>query len=267
MPNTVLSNTVLPNTVLPNAARGAEGPPGMRDLSTDEGRSTDATTMRSARGRRRARRGTLAIVGATSVLVLAASLTACASAKSIGPAAAGGTLTGAPATSAPPSASISPSQFPPSGGSGGAGTGSASPGNSVNPGGPMQGGGQLGSPEAQEGSLPAGAKYVPIEQFGRSADGRTLYLEIEAQAGACGLYVVVVQESASQVSVGLAHLPAKVGVMCPMLVRIADFPAHLSAPLGNRPVIDLASGRTAGTVGVIPVPLPGSVNSGVGSNR
>ncbi|HEV3171049.1 MAG TPA: hypothetical protein VGZ32_11945 [Actinocrinis sp.] len=252
---------------MPNEVRGAEGPPGMRDLSTNEGRSASATARRTVRGRRRARRGALAIVSAASVLVLTAALAACASTKSVGPAAAGGTLTGAPVTSPTPSASASASA---SGGSGSAGSGSASPGvtSSVNPGGPAQGGGgQLGSPEAQASTLPAGAHYVPIEQIGRSADGRTLYLEIEAQAGACGRYVVVVQESASQVAVGLAHLPVKVGVMCPMLVRIADFPAHLSAPLGNRPVIDLASGRAAGGVGVIPLPLPGSVNSGVTSNR
>lgn len=249
---------------MPNEVRGAECPPGMRDLSTNESWSADATAVHTVRGRRRARRGALAIVGAASVLVLTAALAACASTKSVGPAAAGGTLTGVPATSPSPSASASASS-----GSGSAGSGSAPPGAtpSVNPGGPMQGGGQLGSPVAQAGSLPAGAKYVPIEQIGRSADGRTLYLEIMAQAGACGRYVVVVQESASQVAVGLAHLPVKVGVMCPMLVRIADFPAHLSAPLGNRPVIDLASGRAAGTVGVIPLPLPGSVNSGMTSNR
>jgi hypothetical protein len=116
----------------------------------------------------------------------------------------------------------------------------------------------LASPVAQAAALPAGAKFSPIESLGRSADGRTLYLEIMSQAGACGRYVVVVEESSSQVSVGLAHLPVKVGVMCPMLVHIADFPAKLSAPLGNRPVIDLATGKSAGTVGVIPVPPPGA---------
>lgn len=249
---------------MPNEMRGAECPPGMRDLSTNERRSADATAMHTRRDRRRARRGALAIAGAASVLVLTAALAACASTKSVGPAAAGGTLTGVPATSASPLASASGSS-----GSGSAVSSSASPGttSSVNPGGPMQGGTQLANPEAQAGSLPAGAKYVPIEQVGRSADGRTLYLEIMARGGACGRYVVVVQESASQVAVGMAQLPVKVGVMCPMLVRIADFPAHLSAPLGNRPVIDLASGRPAGSVGVIPLPLPGSVNSGVTSNR
>jgi hypothetical protein len=247
---------------MPNTTHGAEGPPGVRDPFTNEGRSAEATAMSTARGRRRARRGALTIVGTASVLVLTAALAACASTKSVGPAAAGGTLTGVSSTS--PSASASAS-----GGSGSAGSSSAAPGPtpSLNPGGPLQGGGQLGNPEAQASALPAGAKYVPIEQFGRSADGRTLYLEIMAQAGACGRYVVVVQESASQVAVGLAHLPVKVGVMCPMLVRIADFPAHLSAPLGNRPVIDLASGRAAGPVGVIPIPLPGSANSGVTSNQ
>jgi hypothetical protein len=81
-----------------------------------------------------------------------------------------------------------------------------------------------------------------------------------AQAGACGRYTVVLQESSTQVAVGLAHLPVKVGVMCPMLVRIASFPAHLSAPLGSRTIIDLATGKAGSGVGVIPVPLPESAN-------
>ena len=69
------------------------------------------------------------------------------------------------------------------------------------------------------------------------------------------LVLVLGAMGVAQLSAGIFHLP---GVMCPMLVRITDFPAHLSAPLGNRPVIDLATGKAAGTVGVIPVPPAGA---------
>jgi len=191
-------------------------------------------------------RNSVAAAAATALL-LAGALAACASDKTIGSGAAGNPVSSA----ASPSASASPSVGAASPAPSAAGT------QSVNPGGPAQGL-QLATPVAQDGAIPAGAKYAPIENVGRSSDGRTLYLEIMSQAGACGRYVVVVEESSSQVSVGLAHLPVKVGVMCPMLVRITDFPAHLSAPLGNRPVIDLATGKAAGTVGVIPVPPAGA---------
>jgi hypothetical protein len=126
---------------------------------------------------------------------------------------------------------------------------------SVNPGGPVQQG-PLATPQAQVNVQPDKTSLVPIEQLGRSADGRTLYLEVEAQSGACGHYDVVVQETSTQVRVGLAHVPPKVGVMCPMLVRAATFPAVLSAPLGNRPVIDLATGKRIGAVGLVPLTPP-----------
>lgn len=233
--------------------RGADGPAGTRGPLYEQGVRGDAATPgrnpHGARGSRRAR-NSVAATAATALLLVA--LAACASDKTVGTSAAGSSVTGSasPSLSPSPSAtaggtpSAAPSSAPP-----------AAPTGTVNPGGPNQGV-QLATPVAQDGAIPAGAKFTPIESLGRSADGRTLYLEIMAQAGACGRYVVVVEETSSQVSVGLVHQPVKVGVMCPMLVRIADFPAYLSAPLGNRPVIDLATGKSAGTVGVIPIPPP-----------
>ncbi|HEU5331481.1 MAG TPA: hypothetical protein VFU73_01920 [Actinocrinis sp.] len=230
--------------------RGAGDPLGTRGRTHEEGARGDAAAPahdpHGARGPRRTRNCVAA--AAATALLLAVALTACASDKTVGTGAAGNPVA---STASPPAApSASPSVGAASSAPGPAGT------QTINPGGPAKGL-PLVTPVAQNGALPAGAKYTPIESMGRSADGRTLYLEIMSQAGACGRYVVVVEESSNQVSVGLAHLPVKVGVMCPMLVRIADFPAHLSAPLGNRPVIDLATGKAAGTVGVIPVPPPG----------
>lgn len=230
--------------------RGAGGPLGTDGLNGVEGARGDAAApVHDPRGAHRPRRTRNSVAATAAALLLAAALAACASDKTVGTGAAGNPVTGAASPSASPSSS--PSAAPTPSAPGPAGT------STINPGGPAEGV-QLASPVAQDGAIPAGSKYTPIESIGRSADGRTLYLEIMSQAGACGRYVVVVDESSSQVSVGLAHLPVKVGVMCPMLVRIADFPAHLSAPLGNRPVIDLATGKSAGTVGVIPVPPPGA---------
>lgn len=118
---------------------------------------------------------------------------------------------------------------------------------SVNPGGPIST--APGSPVVPPPMTtpPAKSNYVPIDQETQSADGRTLYLEIEARGGACGQYVVVLQESASEVRVGLAQLEPRVGVMCPNFIGPRTFPVKLSSPVGTRPVIDLATGKRLGS--------------------
>jgi hypothetical protein len=93
---------------------------------------------------------------------------------------------------------------------------------------------------------PANSKYVPIEQESQSADGRTLSLQIEARGGACGQFVVVVKETATEVGVGLAQLPVRKGVMCPMYIGPRIFLAKLDSPVGTRPVVDLANGARLG---------------------
>jgi len=47
--------------------------------------------------------------------------------------------------------------------------------------------------------------------------------------------------------VGLAQMPVKTGVMCPMYMAAKNFPAKLATPVGNRAVIDLATGAPAGS--------------------
>ena len=172
------------------------------------------------------------IAAALAAVTLASTLAACASSNSVSPAANGkdsGTAQSAPMIPAPsPSASASPTGSMP-----------------VNPGGRMSPA-PSSSPVAQLTAPPANAKYVPIDQESQSADGRTLSLQIEARGGACGQYVVVVKESAAQVGVGLAQLPVRKGVMCPMYIGPRIFTATLASPVGTRIVVDLANGARLG---------------------
>ncbi len=174
-----------------------------------------------------------AIAVALTVMGLASALAACASSTTVSPA-AGGTTASGTATSSAQSAPLVPVPSP-------------TTSQSVNPGGRMSPMPSL-SPSAatQVTEPPSTAKYVPIDKATRSSDGRTLYLQIEARGGACGNYLVVVQQSTSRVSVGLAQLPVRTGVMCPMYIGPRIFPATLSSPLGSRPLVDLANGATLG---------------------
>jgi hypothetical protein len=117
----------------------------------------------------------------------------------------------------------------------------------VNPGGRMSPApAPSGSAVAQVTAPPESAKYVPIDQETQSSDGRTLSLEIEARGGACGQYVVVVKQTAAEVGVGLAQLPTRKGVMCPMFIGPRVFTAKLDSPVGTRTVVDLANGARLG---------------------
>lgn len=174
------------------------------------------------------------VAAALAAVGLASTLAACASSNSVSPAANGkdsSTVKSAPMIPAPspsPSASV---------------TGSMP----INPGGRMSPAPSgSSSPVAQLTAPPANSKYVPIEQESQSADGRTLSLQIEARGGACGQYVVVVSETASQVGVGLAQLPVRKGVMCPMYIGPRIFTAKLASPVGPRIVVDLANGARLG---------------------
>ena len=103
-------------------------------------------------------------------------------------------------------------------------------------------GGVVVSPKAQVSSTPT-TKLTAFTSAAHSLDGRTLYLGIESQGGACGQYEVVLQQSGTTVGVGLVHLPAG-GRVCPMYVTHMLVEAKLSAPLERRRVIDLANGQT-----------------------
>jgi hypothetical protein len=102
-------------------------------------------------------------------------------------------------------------------------------------------GGVVLTPKAQLTTVPSG-KLVQFTSAQHSEDGRTLYLGIESQGGACGQYDVVVQQTGSSVSVGLVQLPSG-GRVCPMYVTHMLVTAKLSAPLERRRVIDLANGQ------------------------
>ena len=104
-------------------------------------------------------------------------------------------------------------------------------------------GGLVVTPQAQVPTTPSNAKFTAFTSAAHSSDGRTLYLGIESQGGACGQYDVVLQQSGSTVEVGLVHLPSG-GRVCPMYVAHTLVTATLSAPLERRRVIDLANGQT-----------------------
>jgi hypothetical protein len=194
---------------------------------------------------RHRRTASLLAAGAVGALVLAGA-TACASTGKSVSVSSGGSYSGsASATSASPSASASASTSASARSSGGAtapATGSTGSGtntgtSTVNPGGIMV------YPNDQLTTAPAGTKYVLFDSAAHSKDGRTLYLGIESQGGACGKYDVVAQESSGSVSVGLIHVSAGTQ-MCPMYVAHMLVVAKLSAPLDGRRVIDLANGQT-----------------------
>jgi hypothetical protein len=193
---------------------------------------------------RHRRTASLLAAGTVGTLVLAGA-TACASTGKSVSVSSGGSYSGsASATSASPSASASASASssgaataPATGSTGSTGSGTSTGPSTVNP------GGITVSPNDQLTTAPAGTKYVLFDSAAHSTDGRTLYLGIESQGGACGKYDVVVQESSGSVSVGLIHVSAGTQ-MCPMYVAHMLVVAKLSAPLDSRRVIDLANGQT-----------------------
>jgi hypothetical protein len=178
----------------------------------------------------------LLTTGAVGALVLAGA-TACASTSKSVSVSSGGSYSSSPSVasaspSTSPSASASKSASMPA---------SASP-STTSP--TIAAGGGVGdTPNAQLTNAPSGTKYTPFQSAAHSADGRTLYLALESQGGACGQYDVVVQQSSSSVSVGLIHLSAGTR-MCPQFITRMLVPAKLSAPLDGRRVIDLANGQT-----------------------
>lgn len=174
------------------------------------------------------RRRAASLATALAATALAGALAGCASSNTTGSPAAQ-----AAGASAAGSAPLVLDTSPPA---------SPNPSSSVNPGGPMSPAPTPTPAPTQVTAPPPNAKYVPIEQATKSPDGRTLSLEIMARGGACGNYVLVVQQSAAQVDVGLAQLPVRKGVMCPMFLGPRIFIARLTSPLGVRPVVDLANG-------------------------
>jgi hypothetical protein len=163
-------------------------------------------------------------VSAGSSSAASAPASGSASASPSGTASTSGSGSG---TGASPSASASSS------------TGSITGGNPAVPG----PGGIVVTPQAQLSTTPSGGKLTAFLSAAHSADGRTLYLGIESQGGACGEYNVVLQQSGDSVSVGLVHLSSS-GRVCPMYVAHMLVEAKLSAPLDGRRVIDLANGQT-----------------------
>jgi hypothetical protein len=195
-------------------------------------------------GRRRF--GSLLTAGAIGALLLAGA-TACASSTTTAassdsssvPVSTGSSPAASSTASGKASASASSAASATTSSSATAGAGSTTSSNPVLPG----TGGVVVSPQAQVPTTPSDGKLTAFTSAAHSSDGRTLYLGIESQGGACGQYDVVLQQSGSVVDVGLVHLPSGSRI-CPMYVAHMLVEAQLSAPLDGRRVVDLANGQT-----------------------
>ena len=182
----------------------------------------------------RGRIGSLLTAGAVGALLLAGATACASSAETVGssdtssvPVSVGSS---APAGGGSASASSSASAS--------AGAGASSSNHPMIP----TTGGIVVTPKAQVSTVPTG-KLTAFTSAAYTADGRTLYLGIESQGGACGQYNVVLEQTSTTVSVGLVHLSAA-GRMCPMYVAHMLVEAKLAAPLDGRRVVDLANGQT-----------------------
>ena len=179
----------------------------------------------------RGRIGSLLTAGAVGALLLAGATACASSAETVGssdtssvPVVAGSSAAGGGSASASSSASAS--------------AGASSSNHPMIP----TTGGIVVTPKAQVSTVPTG-KLTAFTSAAYTADGRTLYLGIESQGGACGQYNVVLEQTSTTVSVGLVHLSAA-GRMCPMYVAHMLVEAKLAAPLDGRRVVDLANGQT-----------------------
>ena len=180
-------------------------------------------------------RTTSLLLGAAGALALTAALSACASSVTT-TGSSGGTVpvtvnSPSAASSAPASPSTSPA----------APTSPSAQSPTTNA--PTSGSGTVTTPKQVLGAAPAGAKLVSFDGATTSADGRTVYVELESMGGACGQYDVVLQQSASAVKVGLVRLSSS-GHVCPQFVGPMRIAVPLAAPLGGRPVVDLADGQS-----------------------
>jgi hypothetical protein len=166
-------------------------------------------------------------------LALTAGLSACGSSTTTG--SAGGSQ---PVTAGGPS---SPA---PAGSGQSTGAGSAAPSASTTATSPAMGsaGGAVSTPQQVLTAVPAGVRLTPFTGASTSGDGRTVYVHLESMGGACGQYDVVLQQSSTSVGVGLVHLPSGHRI-CPQFIGPLRVAVALSAPLGGRPLVDLATGQ------------------------
>lgn len=175
------------------------------------------------------------LAGCAGALALTAVLSACASSDTTTGAGGGGS---APVTVNSPSAAASAPASPTSSPAPGTSTSARSTASTA-----AGGGGTVTTPKQVLAAAPAGTKLTSFDGATASADGRTVYVELESMGGACGQYDVVLQQSSTAVKVGLVHLTSG-GHMCPQFVGPMRIAVALAAPISSRPVVDLADGQS-----------------------
>lgn len=162
------------------------------------------------------------LAGCVGALALAASLSACGSNSatiSQGGPGAPSSAAATPSAAGTPTSSVAPSATTPPGTAG-----------------------AVTAPQHVLTAAPAGTALVPFLSVTTSADGRTVYAQLESMGGACGHYDVVLQQSSTSVGVGLVHLSAGTR-MCPQFIGPLRVAVPLDAPLAGRAVVDLANGQ------------------------
>ena len=174
------------------------------------------------------------LAGCVGALALTAVLSACASSDTTTGAGGGGS---APVTVNSPSAAASaPASLP---NSPATGTTASAHSTASTP----AGGGTVTTPKQVLAAAPAGTKLTSFDGATASADGRTVYVQLESMGGACGQYDVVLQQSSGSVGVGLVHLTSG-GHVCPQFVGPMRIAVPLAAPIASRPLVDLADGQS-----------------------
>ncbi|MBX9425682.1 hypothetical protein [Streptomyces lateritius] len=93
------------------------------------------------------------------------------------------------------------------------------------------------TPPPEEGTAPA----RQVESFRTDAAGRKL--TVSFWGGVCSTFTVTAEESASKVSVRITEKPIDPGRMCIMVAKQITQTVTLQDPLGDRPVVDAASGE------------------------
>ncbi|MFC9705544.1 hypothetical protein ACFTWD_33185 [Streptomyces sp. NPDC056943] len=93
------------------------------------------------------------------------------------------------------------------------------------------------TPEPDEGTAPA----RQVESFRTEGDGRKL--TVTFWGGVCSEYTVTAQESADRVTVRVKETPIDPGRACIAIAVEVSKTVTLDSPLGDRPVVDGASGE------------------------
>ncbi len=99
-----------------------------------------------------------------------------------------------------------------------------------------------GEPSGQPTATPPASGPVQVESYTASDDGKKLVLHF--WGGVCSDYAAQAEQSSSAVTVKVTGTEKQPGRYCVMMIKRFDTEVALDEPLGERRVVDLASGNT-----------------------